>query len=143
MANQATYSGRGTQNPQLRVGTDERDAVVEILRSQHLAGRIDDDEFDERLAHCLTARTRADLDALIADLPADRAQQPELHRLVRPQRPWAFFALPVILLAIVLSHGRAVGLLVPFFFLIMRPVAWHYRSAGYGWRYGTRVRPRA
>ena len=36
-------------------------------------GRLDDAEFDERMRAALTARTHADLDALLADLPEEKA----------------------------------------------------------------------
>ena len=36
-------------------------------------GRLDDAEFDERMRAALTARTHADLDVLLADLPEEKA----------------------------------------------------------------------
>src|SRR6266702_3833299 len=40
------------------------------VRDAFAEGRLNDDEFDERSRAALTARTHADLDALLADLPA-------------------------------------------------------------------------
>src|SRR5205814_1229790 len=51
----------------------ERDAVVQRVQDAFAEGRLDDVEFDERTRAALTARTRADLDALLADLPAETA----------------------------------------------------------------------
>src|SRR5689334_20058844 len=48
----------------------ERDAVVQRVQDAFAEGRLDDTEFDERSRAALTARTHADLDALLADLPA-------------------------------------------------------------------------
>jgi hypothetical protein len=133
MAQQSTYSMRqGPRDRQLRAGNDEREAVAEILRREHLAGRLDNDEFDERLGRCLTARTYAQLDELIADFPSaeiDRLQPRQLGWRRRPF-PLPFMLLPLIVLAIVLSHGRAAWLVVPFvvWFVVGR-FFW-----GYGWR---------
>ena len=58
MPDEIAYSRRsGPRDRQLRVGNAEREAVVEILRREHLAGRLDNDEFDARLARCLAAKT--------------------------------------------------------------------------------------
>jgi uncharacterized protein DUF1707 len=62
--------------PSQRIGDAERDAAGAELRAHHLAGRLDDDEFEERLGLAQAARTRADLEAVTGDLPAlDDAQQ--------------------------------------------------------------------
>lgn len=57
----------------LRVGDDERRAVVDQLRSHLGAGRLDLDEFEDRTAQALAARTVADLVPLTADLPTLRS----------------------------------------------------------------------
>ncbi|AXE39818.1 hypothetical protein JS278_02682 [Acidipropionibacterium virtanenii] len=54
-----------------RIGDAERDAAVEALRDHHVAGRLTPEEFDERMAAALSARTRGDLAPLFDDLPAD------------------------------------------------------------------------
>ena len=88
MSDQNTYGRRsGPRDRQLRVGNAERETVVEILRREHLAGRLDHDEFDARVARCLAAKTYAELDELIRDFPADER---EARRMVgrRGPRPW-------------------------------------------------------
>jgi hypothetical protein len=57
----------------LRVSDRERDAVVQRVQTAFAEGRLDDTEFDERMRAALTARTRGDLDVLLADLPAETA----------------------------------------------------------------------
>ena len=47
----------------------EREATVLRLRAAHLEGRIETDEFEERVGRAESARTRAELDAVAADLP--------------------------------------------------------------------------
>lgn len=113
--------------------------MTDILRREHLAGRLDNDEFDERIERCLAARTYAELDELIADFPSDER---ETRRAVRGwgRRPWPlpFVFLPLLIAAIVFSHGRAGWLVVPFvFWFVVRPFVWR----GRGWRhsYGRRV----
>jgi uncharacterized protein DUF1707 len=57
----------------LRASDQERDAVVQRVQEAFAEGRLDDTEFDERMRAALTSRTRADLDVLLADLPAETA----------------------------------------------------------------------
>jgi hypothetical protein len=57
----------------LRVSDVERDQALSELTDAFQAGRIAHDEFDERSAQILTARTGQELTALLADLPLGRA----------------------------------------------------------------------
>ncbi|HEU5387063.1 MAG TPA: DUF1707 domain-containing protein [Streptosporangiaceae bacterium] len=61
-----------------RASDRERDAVVQRVQDAFAEGRLDDVEFDERTRAALTARTHADLEDLLADLPA----APEAPRAV-------------------------------------------------------------
>src|SRR3954465_15778201 len=102
------YNRRSPRDRQLRVGDAEREAGGDILRREHLAGRIDSDEFDERVTRSLTAKTYIELDRLIQDLPgsAPDPRRPSAVPWRRPRAlPYAF--LPFLLAAIVFSHGRA------------------------------------
>ena len=75
MHDETEYSPRsGPRDRRLRVGSAEREAVADILRREHLDGRLDDNEFEERLAQCLVAKTYAELDELIADFPANERE---------------------------------------------------------------------
>jgi len=56
--------------PATRASDRERDAAVQRVQQAFAEGRLDDAEFDERMRAALVARTHADLDALLADLPA-------------------------------------------------------------------------
>ena len=53
----------------LRVADADREQLVEELREHTVAGRLTSDEIEERLGGAYGAATRADLDALRADLP--------------------------------------------------------------------------
>ncbi len=57
-------------NPATRASDRERDAVVQRVQQAFAEGRLDDTEFDERMRAALVARTHADLDVLLTDLPA-------------------------------------------------------------------------
>jgi Domain of unknown function (DUF1707) len=53
----------------LRVGDSEREAVADELREHYAQGRLTIEEFQRRLDAAFAARTRGELDRLIADLP--------------------------------------------------------------------------
>ena len=57
-----------------RASDRERDAVVQRVQDAFAEGRLDDTEFDERTRGALTARTHAELEVLLADLPAQIAE---------------------------------------------------------------------
>ncbi len=56
-------------SPSERVADADRERAVEELREHMLAGRLDADEFEDRLGAAHQARTRAELDAARTDLP--------------------------------------------------------------------------
>jgi hypothetical protein len=53
----------------LRASDADRERMGDLLRRHHVEGRLNDDEFQERLERSLTARTFAELDELSSDLP--------------------------------------------------------------------------
>ena len=57
-------AGRGG----FRASHADRDRVIYLLRAAFAHGRLTKNEFDERLAHALAARTYAELAALTTDL---------------------------------------------------------------------------
>src|SRR6201999_3022265 len=68
-------AGAGTgARPELRASHEDRDRAVEILRVAAGDGRLTTAELDDRVEAALTARTRGELAALTADLPAVRGQ---------------------------------------------------------------------
>lgn len=73
MADETPAPGRGggADRPvELRASHEDRDRVVELLRTAAGDGRLTPEELDERLEVALTARTHGELEALTADLPA-------------------------------------------------------------------------
>ncbi|WP_372517985.1 DUF1707 SHOCT-like domain-containing protein [Solirubrobacter ginsenosidimutans] len=59
----------------MRIGDADRDATARELREHWSLGRLDADELEDRLETAYRAKTRGDLDALIADLPEIREQR--------------------------------------------------------------------
>jgi uncharacterized protein DUF1707 len=109
----------GPRDRRVRAGDAEREAVGELLRRSHVEGRIDRDELQERLERSLSARTYAELDALVADLPVQRERSP------RSRRSWPpIVVLPLLVAAIALSHGHLAWLVFPFLFFVARPFLW-------------------
>ena len=53
----------------LRASDSDRDRVVELLNAAYSEGRLSKDEYDGRLERAFSARTYADLDQLVTDLP--------------------------------------------------------------------------
>lgn len=54
--------------PPLRASDDDRQRTIDALREHHLAGRLDVDEFEERVARAEQAETQAGLAVLLEDL---------------------------------------------------------------------------
>ena len=66
----ASVAGVSDQHPELRVSDADREATVVRLREAGGEGRLTLEELAERVERADAARTRGDLDALTADLPA-------------------------------------------------------------------------
>jgi Domain of unknown function (DUF1707) len=58
---------------EVRASDADRDRALSELSDAFQAGRISGDEYDERSAQTLAARTGKELTALLADLPVERA----------------------------------------------------------------------
>jgi hypothetical protein len=99
----------------LRVSDADRDRAVSELSEAFQAGRITADEFDQRSAHALRARTGKELTALLEDLPVDRAPATEAaveqaHRAVAARiAAGASAAAATALAALALANGLSSG----------------------------------
>jgi hypothetical protein len=56
--------------PAIRVSDRDRDATAYRLQDAFAEGRLDDEEFDQRMRAALTAKVSTELDVLTTDLPA-------------------------------------------------------------------------
>ena len=71
-----------------RVGDADRNRTADLLKEAHAAGYLTLEEVDERLGTALAARTRGELDRLVADLPPEwrAGQEPGRAPATRPPR---------------------------------------------------------
>ena len=59
----------GSSEPHIRIGNDERAAALQALDEHLSAGRLETDEYGDRVAKASVARTREELEVLFVDLP--------------------------------------------------------------------------
>jgi hypothetical protein len=136
-----------------RVGDAERARTADLLKEAHVAGYLSLNEIDERLGAALAARTRDDLDRLVADLPPDwlsatsagAAPVPDRAAAVPPVPPrrgvppgaWMLAPLALLVVAMVVLGMVTHGFFFPW------PLLWvwfifgrrHVHRHGYGdWR---------
>jgi Flp pilus assembly protein TadB len=126
-----------TRDRSLRAADRDREATADLLRREHLAGRLTSDEWQQRLDRCLTAKTYTELDELVLDLPPDDHDTRERHRgrlgarrWPRPLRLLPFLA--AVLIVAVAIDIHAVWLAIPFaFFFVVRPLVWSRRARAF------------
>jgi hypothetical protein len=70
----------------IRIGDAERNEISELLSKHYSDGRLDAAEFQERLDRAMSAKTRADLSGLVADLPSLKPPQPAAALPRSPRR---------------------------------------------------------
>ena len=113
---------------EIRIGDAERERATQRLNDHFAAGRLDHEEFNERLDAIWSARTRADVDQLFLDLPWVTARtavvtpaKPSIpgRRLI-PQVP-GILALAVLVTVVMVGGGRFVLLLAVLWFVFLRP----------------------
>lgn len=56
---------------EMRASDADRDRYAGVLREAYAQGRLSHEEYEERLSVCMQAKTYAELEPLIGDLPAD------------------------------------------------------------------------
>jgi DUF1707 SHOCT-like domain len=77
-------------DPNLRASDADRERTVSLLREHHAEGRLDVEEFHERLNAAYASKTIGDLNALLADLPAiDLYRLPSAGLKPAPVGSWA------------------------------------------------------
>lgn len=105
---------------QLRIGYAERERAAEELAEHMSAGRLEPDEYTDRVGRVYAARYASDLTPLFADLPSIRPAAPP----ARPTRQPAAFPLRMILIiALIVACVAWVAFVeVPPFFVF--PLFW-------------------
>ena len=76
MATGHGYPVAGGELGKMRAADADRDRMAAILGTAYSEGRLSRDEYDARLERVLSARTYADLDHVVTDLPAAPATVP-------------------------------------------------------------------
>lgn len=93
-----------TPDPRMRIADSDRERAMADLAMHYADGRLDHEEYDERLDAIWTARTRADLAVLFSDLPRPAATYPPARPAPQGSgRGLRLPLLPVLALLIVLS----------------------------------------
>jgi uncharacterized protein DUF1707/uncharacterized protein DUF4190 len=78
------YPVAGGGPGKMRAADVDRDRVAEILSTAYTEGRLSKEEYDARLDSALAARTYAELDHIVTDLPAAQAAGPRPAATVTP-----------------------------------------------------------
>jgi Flp pilus assembly protein TadB len=128
------WPARQQPRSQLRVGDTERNHTAEELSRHFAAGRLDQQEFDERMDAAMHAKTQSELDRLLHDLPAEDRPVARRHR----GRGWLPVAFAMVLLAVVASatlHAAVVhGALTWWPFAVVAIVVLLRRDHRHSWR---------
>jgi hypothetical protein len=99
-------------DPRQRIGDAEREEAMGLLAQHYADGRLEHEEYDERLDAIWTARTRADLDPIFEDLPRRAPERPARGRGPRGWRSVPFVPIAAVLIVLsILTH-------LPFWILI-------------------------
>jgi len=125
-----------------RVGDADRNRTADLLKEAHAAGYLTLEEADERLGVALAARTRGELDRLVADLPPEwRARQQPAPPAARPPRQRPAFppeAVWLVPLLVVVAGLLTLAVLTRGLFFFPWPLLWVFfifaRRGRAGWR---------
>ena len=88
----------------LRASDADRDEIVSRLHKAATEGRIAAEELEQRVTAALKARTYAELDATVADLPRQPSRRPRREARPRSTAAWALTLVkeyPLLLLFVV------------------------------------------
>lgn len=109
MFRSGVFSSRG-RDEKLRASDADRDQAVAQLADHHAAGRLDFEEFTDRVSQALTSKTLGELNLLFHDLPRTarlRTSRAQKHSPALQDDP-AWWRFRLHLAAYVLSCGGAV-----------------------------------
>jgi hypothetical protein len=135
--NDPRSSGRDAREAGLSAADADRAATAELLQQHYVTGRLETQEFEERIGRCYTAKRMGELHDLVVDLPRSptlvlepdrgRARGYPVGRLVM------VVPLVLALAAVVgLTGAHGVWLAWPLAFFVLRYGPWRGRR-GWGW----------
>ena len=120
MYEDTTHRVHARPDPSMRAADADREATCERLRRHHAEGRLDAEEFQERVDRCYQAKTVGELEQLVTDLPPEPTSEGRFH----PTRSRMIPLVPIVIAIVVIAaatagHHRHFGLwlLIPMFFL--------------------------
>lgn len=120
------------QRSGLKASDADREAVAERLRNAAAEGRLLAHELEERVARVLRSRTYGELDAVVADLPANPRRS---HPAVPLLRPALAVAIAIATIAVLAAVALVITGLLAFWGLWMVIAWWAF---GRRWGYGPR-----
>ena len=94
---------RWVRDADLRASHEERDRVVDQLRTHAGEGRLELDELEQRIEAALNARTRGELTALLRDLPRVGGPRAESRRRAVARASMAMAFLPLVVAIVLFS----------------------------------------
>lgn len=97
-------SEHGGSRVEMRVGDAERERAVAMLGDHYAAGRLDLEEFDDRLTAAYAARTGADLARLFLDLPAGAPSRLTARPSAARRRATRRLLIPALLVLVILAN---------------------------------------
>jgi Domain of unknown function (DUF1707) len=140
MTNQYLWDRVAGRDPNIRAADADRERTAERLRQSHADGRLDMDEFQQRLERCYAAKTLGQLGELVKDLPRqdELDQRPSSARFL-PSRllvvPLASILIVLIVASAAIGHRHTL-LWIPLVFLVWRMSWWPRRRSWAGTRRG-------
>jgi hypothetical protein len=143
MTNQYLWARIAGPDPNLRAADADRERVAERLRQSHAEGRLDIDEFQERLERCYESKTLGELRELVRDLPRQDLDEDRRHSLGRtglwrwPMAPLVPILFGLIAISALAGH-HVFWLWIPLLFLFWRLSWWPRRRRWAGPRRGPR-----
>jgi hypothetical protein len=118
MTNQDLFDRVAGRGSNLRAADADRERIAERLRKSHAEGRLDIDEFQERLERCYGAKTFGELRELVKDLPREEADLRRPSGWFGPSHRHPAPVAPVLIALIVLAavSGHFFWLWIPLLF---------------------------
>lgn len=110
----------------IRAADADREATANVLRRHYTEGRLDAQEYDERIERCYAAKTLGELDELFADLPRVETRERGPNHGRRAYRPpWRLAVVAPVVIALVvisaLTGAHLFWLAWPLFFFVLGP----------------------
>jgi hypothetical protein len=131
-------AGLASTDRTIRASDRDREAVIAQLSVHTGAGRLTLVEFEERVAAATSARTLADLDGLLTDLPVAPGPRPAVPTARVPERwrPWLMTAaICLTIWAVTSILAREVIYFWPFWVIVPWGIV---LVAGGGWPWSSR-----